>query len=206
MNRLLSLVLSASLLCLGACGESRSAAAKGGPADAGFMTADGRDVGEIRLSGDPLLRFTTASGTQTLKVIFRDNSKRKYADGGGTIRYEVKPGDDSFKLRTAQGTLLWKLKTATHDKLLIADNEEAANPVVLRMETTRVSVEDQGRKLGEVSFDAAASEASVTDASGTLVFRVRTSKLSAAFGLLLAARIPPAERTILQAELLAAGH
>ena len=118
----------------------------------------------------------------------------------------MKPGDDSFKLRTAQGQLLWKLKTSGQGKTLIADNEAASNPVQLRIEATRVSVEDQGRKLGEVVFDAGASEAQVSDAAGKLLFRVRANKLSAAFGLLLIQRIPPAERVILQAEMLAAGR
>jgi hypothetical protein len=60
--------------------------------------------------------------THTLRGETRDSGKRKYHIDKGAVLFEVKPNDEGgFKLRTADGTLRWKVKV-TPEKIKISDN------------------------------------------------------------------------------------
>ena len=118
---------------------------------------------------------------------------------------EVKSNDNGFKLRTPDGTLLWKAKI-TDDKIKISDNEENENPFELKArEGNRTKVfGPDGNELGNVRFDGAKIE--VENAAGQTLATIPASKPSAAYGVLLCERIPKQEKDILIAEILARGR
>lgn len=119
--------------------------------------------------------------------------------------YEVKSNENGFKLRTADGKLLWKVKI-TPDKIKISNNEENENPFELKArEGNRTKVFGPGDKeLGNVRFDG--SKIEVENAAGQRQVTIPASKPSAAYGVLLLEEIPRQERDILIAEILARGR
>jgi hypothetical protein len=119
--------------------------------------------------------------------------------------YEIKANENGFKLRTADGKLLWKVKI-TPDKIKISDNEENDNPFELKAregDRTKVFGPD-GKELGNVRFDGKKIE--VENAAGQTLTTIPASKPSAAYGVLLCERIPKAEKDLLIAEILARGR
>lgn len=146
-----------------------------------------------------------AEGSPTiLKGEMRDNGKRKYAIEEGAAVAEVKADSGGFKLRSAEGNLLWKVKFAD-DKIKISDNEENRNPYEIRIKDDDFRVEENDVKLGEVKFHADRSKVKVKDGSDNEVAESNTSIRSAAYGLLLMPRIPATERAIIMAELMVRG-
>ncbi len=170
--------------------------------------------------GSEHLTFTQADGV--IEVSFneggtkrmlrgepRDTGKRKYQVDRGAVLFEIKPDDDSdgFKLRTADGSLRWKVKI-TPEKIKISDNEQNANPFELKVrEGDRVKVVGPGdRELGNVRFDRAASKTEIETAGGKTMFVVEGSQPSGAYGVLLLDSIPEVQRYILVAEILSRGR
>lgn len=136
----------------------------------------------------------------------RDSGKRKYSVAGGDVSWEIKPNEEGgFKLRTADGRLRWKVKVSP-DKIKISDNEENQNPFELKArDGGRVKVTAPGGKeLGNVRFDG--SKIEVENAAGQTQFEVAATAPSGAYGVLLLDAIPPQERAILVAEILARGR
>lgn len=146
----------------------------------------------------------TGSNATTLQSKAGEEGKRKYARLGEGVVMEVKPEDDGLKLRGADGHLLWKLKLQDSG-MKISDNEKNARPITLKIKDDQIDVADNGKMLGQVEFDGDKGRAKVTDASGKTVWTVQARKISAAFGLHLATRIPENERAVLELELLARG-
>ncbi len=139
----------------------------------------------------------------------RDSGKRKYQIDRGAVLFEIKPDDDSdgFKLRTADGSLQWKVKI-TPEKIKISDNEQNENPFELKVrEGDRVKVVGPGdRELGNVRFDRAASKTEIESAGGRIMFVVEGAQPSGAYGVLLLDSIPEVQRYILVAEILSRGR
>ena len=154
---------------------------------------DGAEVLSVREESGGTI--TIAFDKQTLRGTTRDTGKRKYGD---PTLFEVKPGDDGFKLRHADGKLLWKVKFKD-GKIRISDNEENLNPFELKTAGDRLKVVAPGdRDLGAVrGYD-------VEDAAGKKLFTIE-GKPSDAYGVLLLDTIPPPQRYILLAELLSRG-
>jgi hypothetical protein len=130
--------------------------------------------------------------------------KRKYrrASGGAQL-FEVKAGDGGFKLRTADGKLLWKVKIA-EDKIKVSDNEENQNPWSLKTKyEDKVKVVDASEKeVAEVRFYP--DKTKVKSAAGVELWECSSPRRrSAAFGVLALDRIPEEHRAILMAEILA---
>ncbi len=136
----------------------------------------------------------------------RDTGKRKYTVNGGAVAYEVKPNDEGgFKLRTADGKLLWKVKI-TPEKIKISDNEENNNPFELKVKDGgRTKVVAPGDKeLGNVRYDGTNIE--VENAAGQKQFTIPATASSGAYGVLLLDAIPAEQRAILIAEILSRGR
>jgi hypothetical protein len=204
-------------LLLSACGEKleppppapatqtvHSAASAPAPAPMSSGSIAIRQVGgqglvTVSAAADGPAEITVANGP-TIRGAMRDSGKRKYSVGNADVSYEVKPGDDGFKLRTADGKLRWKVKIAP-DKVKISDNEENQNPFELKTrEGDRVKVVGPGeRELGNVRGGE------VENAAGRTLWRAEGGA-KAAYGVLLLDGIPEPERYILLAELLARGR
>lgn len=130
--------------------------------------------------------------------------KRKYRRAsGGPQLFEVKPGENGFKLRTSDGKLLWKVKLDA-DKIKVSDNEENANPWSLKTKyEDKVKVVDAADKeIAEVRFYP--DKTKVKSAAGAELWECSSARRrSAAFGVLALERIPEEHRAILMAEILA---
>jgi hypothetical protein len=198
MRTLIALLATLSLL---ACNREEAAPAAARPAVT--VRANGADVLTINDAGKSI---DIAAGSQKLRGESRDSGKRKYTVDGGAVSYEIKPNEEGgFKLRTAGGKLLWKVKVAA-DKIKISNNEENQNPFELKLrDGNRVKVVGPGDKeLGNVRFDGAKIE--VENAAGQTQFTVASTNPSGAYGVLLLDTIPQQERAILVAEILARGR
>jgi hypothetical protein len=130
----------------------------------------------------------------------KESGKRKYTIDNGPTMFEVKPGDEGFKLRMADGKLRWKVKLKG-EKITIADNEESSNPFVLRPESdgTRI-LGPTGSEIGRVEPRAGTT---VVTAGGKDVFVATGASHSTAPGVLLMDAIPRVQQYMLIAELLA---
>ena len=204
MRRLLAMLATLTLL---ACkGENAGrASARPGPAPAATTApASAPEAAPvITIDGETV---DIAYGGQELVGEPRDNGKRKYSVDGGEVYYEVKPGEDGgFKLRTAEGKLLWKVKLYP-DKIKISNNEENQNPFELKArDGNRTKVFAPGDKeLGNVRFDGAKID--VENAAGQTQYTIASTKPTAAYGVLLLEAIPPQQRAVLAAEILARGR
>ncbi|HWW59850.1 MAG TPA: hypothetical protein VN181_00655 [Thermoanaerobaculia bacterium] len=172
---------------------SAPAATANAPGAVIVRTADGAEAVSVREESNGTI--TIAFDKQTLRGTTRDTGKRKYGD---PATFEIKPGDDGFKLRHADGKLLWKVKFKD-GKIKISDNEENLNPFELKTRGDGLKVVAPGeRELGDVRGS------DVSDATGKKRFTV-DGKSSAAYGVLLLDTIPPPQRYILLAELLSRG-
>ncbi len=165
------------------------------PGGVTIRRADGSEVVVIHRTGENMeIRY----GGTVLNGESRESGKRKYRSGNGPVVFEIKPNENGFKLRTADGALRWKVKISA-DKIKISDNEENNNPFELkRKEGDRVKVVAPGeRELGAVRGTA------VEDANKKELFRIDGGGASsAAYGVLLLDPIPEMQRYILLAELL----
>jgi hypothetical protein len=120
--------------------------------------------------------------------------------------FEVKFGEDGFKLRTPAGKLLWKVKIAA-DKIKVSDNEENANAWALKTDYADKAklVDPAGKEAGEVKFGATGGKAKLKDAAGATRFVIESGKPCAACAVLLADGVPEEARWVILAELLARG-
>lgn len=169
-----------------------------------ILDAAGAAIASIE-PGSPT-RIAFAQGGKAFQSSVKENGKRKYKLADGSTAFQIKEKDQGFKLRDAGDKLLWKVKLGDSGKIKVSDNEESDRPIVLKTHSRSVSVEDDGKKLGEVRFDRAAGETRVTDADGALKYVIKSAKTSPGFGLLLSARVPKEAAAVLVAELLIRGR
>jgi hypothetical protein len=153
----------------------------------------------------PLIVVTTLGGKRVVEVAPSGSDLTVTFDGGvlhgkfkGDKRkyesLEVKLGDDGFKVRTLDGKLLWKVKTAA-DKIKVSNNEENANPYELKIKDAKVKVFAPGDKfLGEVRVKGNYVE--IGDK-----FRAAGTKPDAYLGVALLDGIPMRDRAVILAEL-----
>ncbi len=164
-----------------------------------IKTPDGKDFVEVKAD---------ANGTKleyngkVLRGETKDD-KRKYALENGSLIAEVKFKDaDGFKVRTSDGTLLWKIKIAA-DKIKISDNEENQNAFEIKKNADGAKIERGETKLGEVKFYPDKQKIKVKDAADREIFDGNTNIYSTAYGVLALNKIPEDLRLIILAELLA---
>jgi len=189
-----------------------TAVAAPGPAPAAPPAAPDPNTVVVRSAGGSK-SFTDVEKGNALEVVLPNGDrlvgdpsgeKRKYRRAsGGPQLFEVKAGDGGFKLRTADGKLLWKVKIAD-DKIKVSDNEENANPWSLKTKyPDKVKVVDAAEKeLAEVRFQP--EKTKVKGADGTELWESSSSRRrTAAFGVLVLEKIPEEHRAVLMAVILA---
>ena len=159
-----------------------------------IKSIDGKLVAEIGSDGQ--IEFIGKKLTSKRK----SSEKVKYSIDGNEIA-EVKAKDtDGFKVRDLNGNLLWKVKI-TSEKIKISDNEENANPYEIKKTYDGAKIKRNDEKLGEFKFDSKNEKVKIKDASENVLFESRTSKQSAAFGVLLLVDIPEELRFVIMSEL-----
>ncbi len=168
-----------------------------------IKSADDKRVLEVKWNAMKVkVEIGEEGSPQVLKGESRDNGKRKYGLEGGSPICEVKSDSNSFKLRSTDGKLLWKVKI-DGEKIKISDNEENANPYVLKMKEDKVKIEENDMEIGEVKFYP--DKVKVKNLAGDELFASNTTHRSVAYGLLLMSKIPPTERGVIMAELFTRG-
>lgn len=173
-----------------------------------IKTPDGSRSIEIQTKGRTVeIAYGDAGTTRELVGEEKDTGKRKYGAPGGAVDVEVRPQDAGFKLRTATGMLLWKVKI-DDDKIKVSDNDENRNAWVLKTKyDDKVKVVDPADvEVGEVKFYRDQQKVKVKDVSGAELFESNTTRYSAAFGVLLMRPVPAGHREIIMAEILARGR
>lgn len=192
-----------SLLSLSACKKENKAADEKSPktettkestATAGnteytISDKDGKTVGGFTIN-PPKIQF--GNNTYTAK---EKEDKRKYF-ANGTLTYEIKLKDDTYKLRDASSKLLWKVKTYP-DKIKISDNEENLNPYEVKMNNGSIEVSKDEKVVNTVKVDG--DKISV---NGTPTFTLSKASNSFALGILSIDQIPMEQRILLLTEFL----
>ena len=150
---------------------------------------DGKAIGAFSVN-PPKIQF--GSNTYTAK---EKEDKRKYYTNG-TLTYEVKIKDDSYKLRDASSKLLWKVKTYP-DKLKISDNEENLNPFEIKNNNGVIEVSKDGKVVNSVKI-----EDKNISVNGQPAYSISPASNSFAIGILSIDQIPMEQRIFLLTEFL----
>lgn len=172
-----------------------------------IKTPDEKPVAEIDLmSSDPKVDFSLNGRNGILRGKTNEKGKRKYEADDNRVVAELKADADSFKLKAADGRLLWKIKFVD-SKVKIANNEEMNNAFVLKPgETDRVKVLREETEIGKVKFYRDRGKVKVDNTADVAQYESDTNVFSGAYGVMLMTDIPEAERLIIIAELLARGR
>jgi len=169
-------------------------------------TPDDKRAVAVHIAGENVkIEIGDGSAARVLRGSMRGTGKRKYEIEGGPLIAEVKADNDAFKIRSADGKLLWKVKLAA-DKIKISDNEENLNPYVLKLRDDGWKVEENESSIGEVKFYADRGKIKVKDGGDAELFESNGDRPSAMYGVMLMKRIPETERAIIMAELAARGR
>lgn len=170
-------------------------------------SVSGSDAVAIEISTEPRIELVTDGVRQTLLSELRDSGKRKYYDETRTQVAEVKFSESGFKVRTADGKLLWKVKISD-EKIRVSDNEENLSPWVLKTGyPDKAKILDPSEtELGEVRFARGSGPGRIRGTAGEELWTVDGSERPASWGVLLIDRIPRVHQTIIIAELLARGR
>lgn len=169
-----------------------------------FIVLDdqGQTVATITLGEMNAIHWVHNGKTEAFQGRTKDKDKRKYVTSTGSVAFEIKAKEDAFKLRDPNGQLLWKVKLKDEGKVKISDNEENRNPIVLKPHKNSISIEEDGKSLGQIRWDANHEKALISNLRGEVKYSVVTSRLQPAFGIFLVSSIPASEAAVLMAELL----
>ena len=185
-----------------------AAATTAAPAASGAVTlvsADGTKTITVMADGGRV-EVSISGGARYIGEA--DGDKRRYRDAAtGAAFVEVKSGDNnSFKVRTPDSKLLWKVKVAT-DKIKVSDNEENKAPWVLKTkyEDKAKVLSPAEQEIGEVKYYRDSGKAKVKNESGDELFASESGRMSPAFGVAIMSGVPEQYRLIVMAELIARG-
>jgi hypothetical protein len=207
MNKLFLLLISTVLIATACGGDSKKdkkdKTANFSQAVANLAIeikqADGTSIGRIDIKNSVV--EIQIGGTKLVSEAKGD--KRKYGSAAGEVALEVKHNEaDKFKVRTADGALIWKIKLDT-DKIKVSDNEENNNPYQLKRGDNKIKVKDAADvELGDVQV----KDGKVVVAAAGKSFIIETNQLSAAYGVLLMEKLSDRDKFVIMAELLAKGQ
>jgi hypothetical protein len=187
--------------------------ASGAPTRSVAIEAAGHKTLDLSQNGDTVT-VTPADGSPALVGDVRHPGKRKYRLQSGEPVAEVKSreetaaGDDrGFKIKSPDGKLLWKVKIGA-DKIKIAASDEGTNAWEISLKhADKVKVTDPtGHEAGSVRYHAGSTRVEVRDAADHEVYSASTDLRSSLFAILLMKDLPPRDKQILMAELLARGY
>lgn len=160
--------------------------------------ASDHQIGEIMINGQNIeIKVGNTHYKSKVKGV-----KRKYQSREEGIIAEVKyKGEESFKLRTPEADLKWKIKFYD-DKFKVSDNEENLNPYQVKFkEETRSKIYLDGEELGSVKLY---EDGKIKVKGSGVEYKIKSSQMHAAFGVLLI-EATDIDKIIIIAELLAKG-
>ncbi len=164
-------------------------------------TADGSPLVKLTRDGGRVVKVKDAAGKLLLKGKPRQAGGRKYKDAHGGVVAKVSGDDQSFKLKTERGGLLWKIKHYG-DRIKISANDDNLMPEVLhRKSTTKWSLERDGQAYAKLRYYPDKRESKLKDSSGKTRYRIRNEKFSPMLGLLHIPGMQQEQAYIIMAEI-----
>ncbi len=198
MNRRFFILFLSVLLLAGACNKKAS------EKKSFVFKENGSVIGTVKIDGKNV--NISYKGKEYSSYYSKDKHKYKV---NGIVVYEVKYKDYGFKLRDANGNLLWKIKIYPAEKIKISDNPENMNPYKIKFKDDYYakvvktnSDDDTETLMGKVK-----RKNNVVVFEGTQgSYSVEPNEFHYAFGTLLCPEIPDDQKLIIIAELLLRGY
>ena len=165
----------------------------------------GAVVAELETSDqNPSLSYREREKTIRLTAR-RQGGKYTYFDAFGEEVAKIKTKGSGFKLYGKNPEVVFKIKSdSTRVKVVINGDEE--HPIKIKSKGDKHKVyrvhQSQQTSMGQVRLTTDKGGVKVKDSSGSERFRIKTSHLSSAYGLLLDDRIQKKYRYILVMEIL----
>ena len=135
----------------------------------------------------------------------RNQERRTYQDAFGVVVAKIKSKGSGFKLYGVEGRTLFKVKMGP-DRVKIIISGQESQPLKIKSKGDRFKVyrvyQDQQNPIGQVKLSEDQQKVKVKDAAKSERFRIRTTRLSPAFGILLDDRIEAKYRYVLMMEIL----
>ena len=166
-----------------------TAASTVGEANISISNASGVNIGGFNL--DPLEIYVKEK-----KYLYKSKPNKHKFYTNGTMVYEVKFKENSFKLRDQNSNLLWKVKIYP-DKIKISDNEENENAYIIKNYPDKIKIKRNDTELTQVKLDQ-----SSLYANDKIIYKISNNPDSYAFAVLAIDAIPEDQRIFILAELL----
>lgn len=186
--------VSVFMVCLSSLSQGAEIQAK-----YAIETPDGGNWGTVKVYDDGDIKIEVDGIVLKGK---RSGDKRKYKTEEKEKRFEVKYDGMSFKLRTADSQLLWKVKKYDN-KIKLSDNEENEHPFEVRWkDEKKAKLNYSNQFLAEVKFYKDKMKLKVKNAEKEELFVCKKHPFHPAYVVLAIDDIAAVQRAILLAELL----
>lgn len=163
-----------------------------------IKSEDGTLVGKIIIDGVDM-SFEYAGNIFSCKI---KGEKHKYINNGEEVVIVKHSEAGKFKLKTPDGTLLWKVKIKA-DKLKISDNEEGENAYEIKLSNAeKAKVKRNDQELGHIKL----KDGKLKIEAGKKIYTINGNRISLAYGALAAGDISERDQYIIMTELLALGE
>lgn len=206
------------LATFGACGREETP--KPPPGDAAEQakvivhTPGGEQVATIRLTTEHVtVRFVDQGKERSIhrrlegEATKAKKQYRYHERGGGPVALVRFHSElPILTVRTPAGELRWRVRFAER-RVRVADHPDRPAFELLRSNPKTVRVRyEEGADLGTVAFTRGSPIVQVNDPQGEYLYRIRSERRSALFGVLLVPDLDPVERYVLMAEMLVRGE
>jgi len=159
--------------------------------EANITISNANDVNIGGFNLDPLEIYANEK-----KYVLKNKPNKHKFYTNGTMFYEVKFKESSFKLRDQNSNLLWKIKIYP-DKIKISDNEENENAYVIKNYPEKVKIKRNDTEIIQVRLDK-----NSLYVNEKIVYKTSKNIDSYALAVLAIDAIPEDQRIFILAELL----
>ena len=164
------------------------------------LNAEGQVLVKLTWDGERI-KVKGADGQELLKGKPHDGGGRKYKDHYGMVAAKVSGDDESFKLKTETGGLLWKVKYKG-DKIKISQREDNMLAEVLKRKgPEKWAIERDEKAYGKIKFYPEKRNTKVKDAQGETRYQINNERFSPMAGVLLIPGMRVEEAYIIMAEI-----
>lgn len=146
--------------------------------------------------------YTARSASMTLDII-REQGGYRFTMGG--VMYQVKQKDASWKLRTKQGQLLFKVKLK-QEKIKVLRSEDDPKPWEIKLKGDHYKIVWTGTDYGKIALQKDKNRLKVKDRKGGEIAEASPAVLSAAPAVLLVTGLSEQDRLLLFALLCVVGR
>jgi hypothetical protein len=207
---LLALSLSLASVLTGCSSGKKTSTTATIPVDAGanrqrvvIQNALGVQMLRVDLRSDAVTIVSNLSGVSEDHLVSTPAREgvRVYSLGGSKV-IEASTDTDGFKLKGPAGETRWQVKVSA-DKTSVRQGEETEVYSLRPKGAERVDVREGDVDTGRVERSSGSGDIKVKTPDGKVFAVIKSARFSDAYGGLLMSKIPPTERAVLAAELLA---